>query len=197
MAKVGGSSPPIATMITLIILFIAATLIIGTGIRKEEPSGGILFPYGFGALMTLFVVMGGIFVLMGLGALLMPDHEDYTDYEKRETIQVVAINDGSGIDGHFGLFAGYVHDELNYSFYAKADNGEISLDKVLADQSVLIEDSNKEDGVYIEKLVEVVDCPESWFVIYPCPESENPDNDFYRIHVPPGSVIPQTTLDLE
>ena len=107
----------------------------------------------------------------------------------KERHDLVAIKDGSGINGSFFLGCGTIEDRNYYYYYEKSNDNGYKQQKILVDKVVLYEDAT-DSTAYIEFQHKISKTPyKKWSVNCGCIQT--------KIHVPKGTIIKQFKLDLE
>lgn len=116
----------------------------------------------------------------GIANLTLSHHDHY------ERLQLVAIRDGTGIDGAFVWGSGAIGSTGNYMFYYREGNA-VRLANIDGSSVALFQDSH--DAYAIE----FTGCTLSWDWLAPCFSQDGQVNE---IHVPKGTVKTKINLGL-
>jgi hypothetical protein len=164
-------------MIAIIIVLLVATGISGYAIYCEYLEDGIAFGLLFGFMVWLVVLIVGI-PLISVLSMVVP--HTFT-YERRS---IVALQDGSQVEGTFFLGSGVVNDGAAYFYYTKDGN---SYRYETADASTV----RVFQGTDRPYLVQQTGCKSSVEWLVSCIS----DNRVTEIHVPTGTIKTNLVLD--
>lgn len=131
------------------------------------------------------IFIGGfvaLFVSLLVGAFVYD--AKYDEYQ----FDVMAANDGSVVQGRFGIFSGYIDEESYYFFYREYEDGRIEQGRIKESQTAIYQDQETDAFIKVRK-DEGFDL--GLWGIRPGYETR------YEIHVPKGSVIEDVRFDLE
>jgi len=170
-------------MLTIIICSLIGAIFFAWLCRDE----GALILGGFAGL-TLGAVVGLIIaVIIGMRT---PTEEEITQIKE---IQLVALQDNSGISGSFFLGSGVIKEKFYYVYYYRNEDGSFSLGKILAEKARVFEE-NRKDGI-LEK-IEITEKPKvdkiSRWALPPCMYVK----EKYIFRIPKGSIRNDFKLDL-
>lgn len=154
------------------------------GYKFIEPDGLMSW------FMTLFI--GAMLSILGiglgcwLGALIgSAVHQEFGVVNQS---QLIALADGSQLNGHFFLGSGSMNEEMVYFYYRKEGNG-FKADKRNASRAVIFADEETSPYVrdYQAKFSNIF-----WYWVA-IPLKEKPS----EFHIPKGSILQNYTLDLK
>jgi hypothetical protein len=166
-------------MVWFVIAGLATVLIgISYGITDRSWLSGL----GGGTIAAVVAAGAAIIVSLFIGMVL------YDAEYRRYSFDVVAANDGTTLQGSFGIFGGFVDEEPYYFFYRKYSDGRIKQGKIPANDTDIYEDQETDAFITVFKPVNDL---ELWGIR---PEGSG---KHYEIHVPAGSVVQGAEFDLE
>ena len=115
--------------------------------------------------------------LFGWGAYQMGQTETH-----ERTFEIAALNDGSTVDGRFGIFSGFIETSPVYYVYVPTEQGF---------ERKLLDGPN----------IQIIEDSETPYYVQECYQYKLSDkctlDDVTEIHVPPGTVIKDVSLDNE
>lgn len=149
------------------------------------------------AAVPFFTFLIGAFIVLMLIAIIDIATGDEHDTEVSEKRELVAVKDGSQINGSFGGsflgFSGSIGESPVYSYYWKNADGAIVRGEIDSANAVVIE--TNEYSPQIELFTEV-ETEYGWsFWTYDMPQEDRFNGAV--IYVPEGSVTAEFELDLE
>lgn len=132
-------------------------------------------------------VILGMFLAMILFFASSGAYDVFSDspYKVSDRSTMVALADGSGTTGHFGLFSGVI-GKKNYYVYYYSKNGVIRQGKVEVEYAVIIEGGETPEVLTYSDPGDGI----NWIGL----RFGSPD--YYEFHVPKGTVVQQFKLDL-
>ena len=172
----------LVTLTVACVIFIFAFipfLITGLDIDWQPDKVDKIVFWTSGAVMAIC----GILVIFSLTMIsLMPDEEFTTKITA--TSSIVALNDGSLIEGRSGfLRSGYVEEELYYFYMKDTGNGTYAMRKVPADRTFIC---YTDDNFRIEPLERTYSLGCFYYL----------EGNIYYIYVPKGTITEEFTIDL-
>lgn len=170
-----------------ILLIILGIIFAIYGVFSYSNTGDKLMAIGFPMIMVGFVAL---IISLFVAEIAKNDHE----MKRTPWADLAALNDGSQIEGRFGIFSGTI-DQKNYYFYYYKDyqDGELAGYK---QSQVPVQDTRiieKADAPAQLVKIEDAECHDDvhWWGWDACREAS------WEIIVPPGTVVQQFKLDLE
>ena len=134
---------------------------------------------------TSGVVMAicSILIIFSFIMLLLMPGEDFTT-KVTGTSSIVALNDGSLIEGRSGfLRSSYIEEELYYFYMKDVGNGSYAMRKVPADRTFIY---YTDDNFRIETIERTYNLGCFYY----------PEDNIYYIYVPKGTITEEFTIDL-
>lgn len=135
----------------------------------------VIMGAGFGGFIASLFVL--VFSQMILWKVIGSTHEEYSN------VELVNINDRAGMSGSFFLGSGTVEDEPVFYYYER-ENGRVTLERIKADDAVIIEDESSRP--YVSYLEEVSN-NSLWYL-------GGMESSRIEFHVPPNSIITNYSL---
>lgn len=124
-----------------------------------------------------------ILVIFSLTMISLVSEEDFTT-EVTATSSIVALNDGSLVEGRSGfLGSGYIEEELYYFYMKDAGNGAYAMRKVPADRTFIY---YTDDNFRIETIERTYSLGCFYY----------PEDNIYYIYVPKGTITEDFIIDL-
>ena len=138
------------------------------------------------AIIIIFLMFGCGIVLSGV--FLLPEHMSHSELISENTT-IFSLHDVNSASGLFLLGCGQIQGEMRYTLYIEEDNNGMKLKQIPVDNTIIYEDTKRnpyltESNLWIVAPSGVFLRRDSWWE-YPC----------YELHVPPGTVIQQYSLD--
>lgn len=137
------------------------------------------------AFWTSGVIMAicAILMIFSLTMILIVQNKEFTT-EVTATSSIVALNDGSLIEGYGGfLRSSYIEEELYYFYMKDTGNGTYAMRKVPADRTFIC---YTDDNFRIETIERTYNLGCFYY----------PESDIYYIYVPKGTITEEFTIDL-
>ncbi|MGD0977136.1 MAG: hypothetical protein ABR875_02485 [Minisyncoccia bacterium] len=174
-------------MVTFIVLAVVGVMV---GVASQKGCGrGEKVLFGFVGLV--FGLLLAVVTALKIGALL-PNYHETQVIEKTE---LVALNNGTTIEGRFFLGSGQIDSQPAYFFYYKVANGGIKLGTLSAEGVTIFEE--KRSDAYMEKSSEE-DYPKItgiWgYLTFP---GVTRKWECVNFHIPEGSIQRSFDLDLK
>lgn len=164
------------------VIFALAGLVVGW-LKLEYKDE--LSDYAMGVFMS--VIFGFFGLLLGFGISVGVGAALPKEYVLDKQMELVAIQDTSGIQGRFFLGAGTIESKFYYVFYQRERNG-IRFGNVPAENAVVYEE-NRDDGLIKEYDKRFM---AGWHDFFGATWGER-----YDIFIPEGSILHEFNLDLK
>jgi len=108
---------------------------------------------------------------------------------------IVASNDGTNLNGQWGIFGGSIDSKPVYKYYYRTSNGGYKQSWVPAAKSTIYEDVEPGGQAYITKSWNEDLNTRGWLV-FDLDVANEENEKRYAIHVPPGSLRQEHVYDL-
>lgn len=145
--------------------------------------GDKCFSFFFSAVGTAMAVILSLLLTGAIGYFTI----DLAPYRQTYRFGVLAANDSTNMSGRFGIFSGYTNEEWRYFFYREYANGGIRMGSIDEDRTVVYQDAELDPYVIVFEQETI----KRWY------GWRQGGYKKYELHVPRGTVIEETRLDLE